>query len=1149
MPSFPRKWALLIGIDQYPNLSKYHQLKGCVNDVMAMGGLLRDRFGFPAEQVTTLTNAAATRAGILAALDALAEQVQDDDVVVVHYAGHGSQITDLEGDEPDGLDETIVPHDGVRVSGPNTDITDDEIHAFIRRIAAKTPFLTLLFDCCHSGTISRDTFGGQARSLEPDTRPADQLGRAPAAGSTRSAAAEEGPSGWLPLDGAYVLIAGCRDEQLSYEYTDAETGTTHGALTYFLTRALQDAAPGTTYRDIYDRVRPLVTAYNGKQHPQMEGALDREVFGVTDIEPMAFFGVEARDGGAVTLAGGAAHGLTAGSEANVFAVGTKTTEGAEPLGRVRITEVGAVTSQAEVVEEPGAIGVGARAVVVQAEWGERVLRVAVADAEMAQRIDGEQLLRAVPEGEPAEVRLVRLAARDTVAEGDPVPQLGALAEATWAAVGAGGRLVCPPHPASEAGVEARMVENLRKVAHYRAALTLDNPTPGRLTGTATVQIQTLVGDQWRDAEPDAGGSLVFEVGDRIAFSVTNHHTEPVFVNMLGFDQAAGVDTLNVPGANEAVAPGKSLRVGYQGNIRLDFPPGFPFVREPFEGEPDEGLETLKVFVTTQPTDFSALNQERLRGGPLGGPGSTLSALLQRTFRGEPMRAIVIEEVPGEDDDWTTVQRSWLLRRRSAGQSLGATPLDLGGITVRATGLEGEVRVRPSAEAVKTRSRGPTTGLAAVLAQENVATRQTIEVENVHLSETRTLGDEPEIRLDMPAVPGHGQLLLVTDASGVVTWHVPEAPTARRLDDAPAGTQTFVVRRAGPAETGDTRGVVSEFITSQLIERLVFPLFEEWIGAVGDRFAATWEGRRRPYGLRPFTPADYRAPSPTALGPDDWPRLAEGRSLLFVHGTFSRAHSAFGGLGPTTMTALHQRYEGRVFAFDHFTLSDDPDENVRQLIGRLPDDAALDLDIVCHSRGGLVSRVLVERQSALSLGARSLAVGKVVFVASPNAGTALADSTHMGDLIDSYTNLLTLVPDNPVTDALDGIVTVAKLLAVGVLEGLDGLRAMQPAGEFLRGLNALNGRGDTRYLALAADFKPAHPGLADWAKNRLLGRVFGAENDLVVPTASVYGDTDADGVDLVAEADRHVFPTAAGVAHSTFFQHPDAQAKLLTWLHA
>src|SRR6476660_3505565 len=89
------KRALLIGIDKYPRLN---QLEGCVNDVQLMRSILQENFGFPPENVTLLADDQATRDAILAGFDTLVDQTGRDDIVVVHYAGHGSQITDREGD-------------------------------------------------------------------------------------------------------------------------------------------------------------------------------------------------------------------------------------------------------------------------------------------------------------------------------------------------------------------------------------------------------------------------------------------------------------------------------------------------------------------------------------------------------------------------------------------------------------------------------------------------------------------------------------------------------------------------------------------------------------------------------------------------------------------------------------------------------------------------------------------------------------------------------------------------------------------------------------------------------------------------------------------------------------------------------------------
>ena len=80
--------------------------------------------------------------------------------------------------------------------------------------------------------------------------------------------------------------------------------------------------------------------------------------------------------------------------------------------------------------------------------------------------------------------------------------------------------------------------------------------------------------------------------------------------------------------------------------------------------------------------------------------------------------------------------------------------------------------------------------------------------------------------------------------------------------------------------------------------------------------------------------------------------------------------------------------------------------------------------------------------------RVLSVGRLVMVATPNAGTALADVKNLEHLLIRFTNLLQFVPDNGVTDVLDILLAVIKQVAAGVAEGLDGLMAMNPQGRFL-----------------------------------------------------------------------------------------------------
>ena len=246
-----------------------------------------------------------------------------------------------------------------------------------------------------------------------------------------------------------------------------------------------------------------------------------------------------------------------------------------------------------------------------------------------------------------------------------------------------------------------------------------------------------------------------------------------------------------------------------------------------------------------------------------------------------------------------------------------------------------------------------------------------------------------------------------------------------------------------------------------------------------------------------------------------------------------------------VTQLLDLYGGRVFSFDHHTISEDPQENVDWLLQQMPAGLSLDLDIVSHSRGGLVGRVLAERQAQLSMSGRTLKVGKLVFVATPNAGTVLANPSHFGDLVDSFTNIVSFFPAPGVVDTMEGIITVVKQLAVAAANGLDGLRSMQPDGPFLTDLNK-EGTLDTRYYALSADYEPGDTGLKSFAKDLLFDTIFGKGNDLVVPTDGVW---DKNGSSQFPVAERHVFAAAEGIQHSGFFANAAARDKILGWLSA
>ena len=166
--------ALMIGIDSYPKI-RGADLAGCVNDVALMKSILEDQFDFAPENIRTILDRQATRRNIKAGFEAFVASVQPDDIAVIYYAGHGSRMRDPRA--PREIIESMVSHDSGRAPHLNRDVLDREVDGWVRAINAKTPHLTLIFDCCHSGGVTRDLFGGRTRRVEPDMRmPEDWTG-------------------------------------------------------------------------------------------------------------------------------------------------------------------------------------------------------------------------------------------------------------------------------------------------------------------------------------------------------------------------------------------------------------------------------------------------------------------------------------------------------------------------------------------------------------------------------------------------------------------------------------------------------------------------------------------------------------------------------------------------------------------------------------------------------------------------------------------------------------------------------------------------------------------------------------------------------------------------------------------------------------
>ncbi len=87
MPNMGQYYALIIGIDDYqPPLAK---LKTPVNDAKQVEVMLRQKYGFKTTLLTDDAPIKPTRAGIYKALYDLSLELNDNDNLLIYYAGHG----------------------------------------------------------------------------------------------------------------------------------------------------------------------------------------------------------------------------------------------------------------------------------------------------------------------------------------------------------------------------------------------------------------------------------------------------------------------------------------------------------------------------------------------------------------------------------------------------------------------------------------------------------------------------------------------------------------------------------------------------------------------------------------------------------------------------------------------------------------------------------------------------------------------------------------------------------------------------------------------------------------------------------------------------------------------------------------------------
>jgi hypothetical protein len=276
-------------------------LEGSLNDVESIRQLLITRYGFEEKNIHVLTDAEATHANILDAIQKyLADPAAPGDVSFYYYAGHGSQMHNSLTAEEDKQDETTVPADSYKGT---MDIRDKEYARAFMKVIEKGAVLTAVFDSCHSGSIARGySRFDRVRALPPDPRDS-----------------RDDYSGPFPEKRGALIIAAAQDIESAAEGRD-ENGNEHGAFTAALMKVMSSAPVDESANDIFLQTFATMRSAGASQVPVISGPADRirgPLFGTSSGNlsgKITLPVITADEDGTVQLLGGFSLGFGIGTE-------------------------------------------------------------------------------------------------------------------------------------------------------------------------------------------------------------------------------------------------------------------------------------------------------------------------------------------------------------------------------------------------------------------------------------------------------------------------------------------------------------------------------------------------------------------------------------------------------------------------------------------------------------------------------------------------------------------------------------------------------------------------------------------------------------------------------------------------------------------
>ncbi|RDH84097.1 MAG: hypothetical protein DIZ80_08165 [endosymbiont of Galathealinum brachiosum] len=637
------RYALLVSVSKYPNLKKHMQLVGPEHDAELVHASLIEN-GFSQNNITVLADAddiegaiTPTLSAITGGFDQLADKVSTGDFVYIHFAGHGSQQpaksnAGLDA-EADGMDEIFLPADienwSYEIGAVKNALVDDVVGEKIAAIRDKGAFVWIVFDSCHSGTMTRAiNIEEKDRRISPMDLgiPVSEIDKAEKqVVKTRGA-----PKSELPLDNVIANDGDKRGGLVAF-YAAQTTETTpemrlprghidrqtHGLFTYILMSVIAQNQ-GITYRQASQEILNRYSAFNrNSPTPLFEGSdLDAVVFGSESVSEVKQWRLK-KESKKLTLTAGTLHNVNENSILAVYPGPTSKDE--EVLGYVNVNKSGVLKSSVVAIEHNGKKALSRKDIPAGA-----YLRMAVPAISMKLTValpdePGKALktvldefkndkntglqLNWVTEKEDADLRIYQY--RDRVFMLLP----SALFDKSHV-------LDTPSISIEDKDFKSQLLVNLSRVARVTNLMRLSTQLGKVKQGAGQVELRVTVSHRKSDETEifDSSTMPTLRTGDKVALEITNTFKVPVDVTLLFVSSDYGIETVYPYEANEInrIEAGKALVV-----------PGFSI-----DASSSRGLERLiMIAVQAEPSspssDFTFLTQsalERTRGtvSPLHG---------------------------------------------------------------------------------------------------------------------------------------------------------------------------------------------------------------------------------------------------------------------------------------------------------------------------------------------------------------------------------------------------------------------------------------------------------------------------------------------------------------------------------------------------